>query len=54
MIGSLIEIAVGYFILKYVPSLIDARGVLATIIKLIGVLILIAGFVSLAQSLFSF
>lgn len=49
MISSLIEIAVGYFVTYHVPGMIKAKEALETIIRLIGVIILIGGFVSLVR-----
>ena len=55
MVSSIIEIAIGYFVTYHVPGMIKIkRGVLATIIRLIGVLLIIGGFISLARGIFSF
>lgn len=43
IIWAIIWIALGWFILYKVPSLVSARGTLATVIKIIGVVIMIAG-----------
>lgn len=49
MLSSLIEIAVGYFVYNHVPGMVKATGLLETIIRLVGVIILIGGFVSLVK-----
>lgn len=54
MIGAIIEIVIGWFLIDKVPDIVGARGLLATVIKIIGVLVLIGGFVSLAHFFFSF
>lgn len=54
MIGAIIEIVIGWFLIDKVPGIVGARGLLATVIKIIGVLALIGGFVSLAHFFFSF
>lgn len=54
MIGSIIEIAIGYFVTYHVPGMAKIKkGALATIIRLIGILLIIGGFVSLARNVFS-
>lgn len=52
MITAIITILIGWFVLEKVPSIVSARGTLSTIIKLVGVIICIAGFVDLAHALF--
>lgn len=54
MIGAIIEIIIGWFLLDKVPSIVGASGLLATVIKIIGVIVLIGGFVSLAHCFFIF
>lgn len=46
MIGSIIELALGWFIAYKGPRLFKARGMQAHIIKLIGWLLMIAGVIS--------
>jgi len=52
MVTAIITILIGWFVYEKVPTLVSATGVLATIIKLVGVVICIAGFVDLAHALF--
>lgn len=55
MIGSIIEIAIGYFVTYYVPGMAKLKkGVLATIIRLIGILLIIGGFISLVRTITGF
>lgn len=55
MISSLIEIAIGYFATYHVPGMLKLKkGVLATIIRLIGVLMIIGGFISFVHCIFNF
>lgn len=55
MISSLIEIAIGYFATYHVPSMLKLKkGVLASIIRLIGVIFIIGGFVGLIRCFISF
>lgn len=49
MVGSIIEIIIGWFLVDKVPSFVGAKDMLATIIKIIGVIFLIGGFVSLIR-----
>lgn len=51
MVSSLIEIAIGYFVVYHVPGMVKAKGALETIIRLIGVIILIGGFVGLVKAI---
>ena len=52
MVTAIITILIGWFVYEKVPTLVSARGTLATIIKLVGIVICIAGFVDLAHALF--
>jgi len=54
MIGSIIELALGWLVTFKVPSLLKAKGTQATIIKLIGWLLMIAGVISFVRSVLSF
>lgn len=54
MIGIIIEIAIGWFVLEKMPAIVGASGLLATVIKIVGVLLLIGGFVSLVRYLITF
>ncbi len=47
MVNSIIELVIGWFLIDKVPSMVGASGTLATIIKLVGVVFLISGFVHL-------
>lgn len=51
IINAIILIAIGYFVLEYVPNIVNTKGTLATIIKLVGVVFLILGVVKLVQSI---
>lgn len=51
MFSAIIEIIVGWFVMDQVPSLVNAKGSLASVIKLVGVIILIGGFVHLLYSI---
>ena len=52
MITAFITILIGWFVYEKVPTIVSARGSLATIIKLVGIVICIAGCVDLAYALF--
>ena len=54
MIGAIIEIVIGWFLIEKVSSIVGAYGILSTVIKIIGVIVLIGGLVSLAHCFFSF
>ena len=54
MIGSIIEIAIGWFITFKGPKLIKAKGTQAIIIKLIGWLLMIAGIYSFVRTILGF
>lgn len=49
MTRALLEIVIGYFITYKVPNIVGAKGLLATIIKIIGIILLIGGFISLVD-----
>lgn len=51
IVSAIILIAVGYFILEYVPGIVKAKGGLVSIIKLVGIVFLILGVVRLIQAL---
>lgn len=51
MIGSIIEIVIGYFAIYHFPKVIKAKGNQAKIIKFIGLLIVIMGFVHFLHSI---
>ena len=51
IVSAIILIAVGYFILEYVPGIVKAKGGLSSIIKLVGIVFLILGVVRLIQAL---
>lgn len=50
MITAIIELGVGYFVTYSVPGILGLKGLIATIVKVIGIILLLAGFVSLVQS----
>lgn len=54
MIGSIIEVALGWFITFKCPKLLKAKGTQATIIKLIGWLLMIAGVYSFVRTIIGF
>ena len=55
MIGSIIEIALGWFVTYKLPSILKVKkGTQGTIIKLIGWLLMIAGVISFVRSVLSF
>lgn len=51
IVSAIILIAVGFFILEYVPGIVKAKGGLVSIIKLVGIVFLILGVVRLVQAL---
>ncbi|MBQ0048029.1 MAG: hypothetical protein KBT33_11110 [Prevotellaceae bacterium] len=54
MFGAIIEIVVGWLVTYKVCEIVGAKGFFATVIKLIGIVFLIAGCVSLARCFISF
>ena len=50
MIGSIIELALGWFVTYKCPRLFKAKGVQANIIKFIGWLLMIAGVISFVRA----
>lgn len=50
MIGSIVELALGWFIVYKAPRLFKAKGLQANIIKLIGWLLMIAGVISFVRA----
>ena len=50
MIGSIIEIVIGWLITKKAPKMLKAKGTQATIIKLVGWLLIIAGLISFVRA----
>ena len=51
MIGSIIEITIGYFVIYHFPKMIKAKGNQAKIIKFIGLLVIIMGFLHFLHSI---
>lgn len=51
MINSLLELAIGWFVTYKVVKIVGAKGNLAIIIKLVGVLLIIGGTVSFVHSI---
>ena len=52
MIGSIIEIIIGWLVTYKAPKILKTKGTQATIIKLIGGLLIIAGVISFARAIF--
>lgn len=51
MVNALLELGIGWFLAYKVVRIIDAKGKFAMIIKIIGVILMIGGVVSLAHSI---
>lgn len=51
MIKCLIEIAIGWFVFEKLPELVNASRTLSSLIKIVGVVICIAGGIGLLRSL---
>lgn len=51
MIGSIIEIVIGWLVTYKAPKMLKAKGTQATIIKLIGWLLIIAGIISFVRAI---
>lgn len=50
MIGSIIEIALGYFIIYYVPGILNVqKGIQSTLIRLVGFLLILGGIINLIR-----
>lgn len=54
MVNSLLQLAIGWFITYKVVRIVGAKGNLAIIIKIIGVLLMIGGAVSFVHSVIRF
>lgn len=54
MVNALLELVIGFFVTYKVVKIVGARGKLAIAIKVIGVLLMIAGAVSFTHSIFHF
>lgn len=50
MIGSIVELALGWFVVYKAPQSFKAKGLQANIIKLIGWLLMIAGVISFIRA----
>jgi len=50
MIGSIVEIVLGWLIIYKAPKMLKAKGTQATIIKLVGWFLIIAGVVSFVRA----
>ena len=50
MIGSIIEIVIGWLITYKAPKMLKAKGTQATIIKLVGWLLIMAGLISFVRA----
>lgn len=51
MIGSIIEVVIGWLIIYKAPKMLRAKGTQATIIKLVGWLLIIAGLISFVRAI---
>ncbi len=51
LISAIIKLVIGWLFLDKVPSIVEAKGTLRTIIKLIGLIIIIAGAIDLVRYL---
>jgi hypothetical protein len=54
MIDGIIKIAIGWFITYKVCNIIKVKGNWATIIKIVGILFMISGFVNFAHGILNF
>ena len=54
MVNTLLELGIGWFLTYKVVRIIGAKGNFAMVIKIIGVLLMIGGVVSLAHSMLRF
>lgn len=54
MVNALLELGIGWFLTYKVVRIIGAKGNFAMAIKIIGVLLMIGGVVSLAHSILRF
>ena len=54
LFGAIIQLLIGWFVTVKMCDVVGAKGLLATIIKIVGVIILISGFISLAHCFFRF
>lgn len=46
---AIIALGIGYFITYKVPEILKLQGTLSTMVKIIGILLLILGFIDLAE-----
>lgn len=46
LISTIVEIIIGWILIQRVPYWLDLRGIIATIVKVIGVLIIIGAILS--------
>lgn len=54
MTTAIISLGVGYFVTYKVPLILSLKGMTATIVKVIGIILLIMGFISLVESISEF
>lgn len=54
MVNALLELGIGWFLTYKVVRIIGVKGKLAMGIKIVGILLMIGGVVSLAHSIFRF
>lgn len=54
MVNALLKLGIGWFLTYRVVQIIGAKGNFAMIVKIIGVLLMIGGVVSLAHTMFRF
>lgn len=51
---AIIALGIGYFVTYKVPEILKLQGTLSTVVKIIGILLLICGFISLAECISEF
>lgn len=54
MTTAIIALGIGYFVTYKVPSILSLKGMTATIVKVIGIILLIMGFISFVESISEF
>lgn len=52
MAGLIVKLIIGWFLYEKIPNLVGASGILATIIKLVGILMIISGLVDIVYWIF--
>lgn len=54
MTTAIISLGIGYFVTYKVPSILNLKGTASTVVKIIGIILLILGFVSLVEGISDF